>query len=39
LPTAELALESMVVTEGIYRSAECGRGLTREEIVETGETE
>jgi predicted dehydrogenase len=35
LPTAELALESMVVLEGIYRSAELGREVTREEVVET----
>jgi predicted dehydrogenase len=34
LPTAELALESMVVLEGIYRSAELGREVTREEVVE-----
>jgi predicted dehydrogenase len=35
LPTADLALESMVVAEGIYRSAELGREVTREEICET----
>ncbi|NHN60323.1 MULTISPECIES: Gfo/Idh/MocA family protein [Halorussus] len=37
LPTADLALESMAVLEGIYRSAELGREVTREEIVEDGE--
>ncbi|MFC7082199.1 Gfo/Idh/MocA family protein [Halorussus caseinilyticus] len=34
-PTADLALESMVVADGIYRSAELGREVTREEIVES----
>ncbi|UPV75417.1 Gfo/Idh/MocA family oxidoreductase [Halorussus limi] len=38
-PTADIALESMVVTDGIYRSAELGREVTREEIVEAEETE
>ncbi|WP_115865514.1 Gfo/Idh/MocA family protein [Halorussus litoreus] len=33
LPTAELGLESMVIAEGIYRSAELGREVTREEVV------
>jgi predicted dehydrogenase len=35
LPTVELALESMVVLDGIYRSAELGREVTRADVVET----
>ena len=35
LPTAELGLETMVVMDGIYRSAELGREVAREEIVES----
>ncbi|WP_276299298.1 Gfo/Idh/MocA family protein [Halorussus lipolyticus] len=38
LPTADLALESMAVIEGIYRSAELGREVAREEIT-SDETE
>ncbi|MFC4450855.1 Gfo/Idh/MocA family protein [Halorussus aquaticus] len=37
LPTDDLALESMVVTDGIYRSAELGREVAREEVVEETE--
>ncbi|WP_137284314.1 Gfo/Idh/MocA family protein [Halorussus salinisoli] len=39
LPTDELALESMVVTDGIYRSAEAGREVTREEVIERASEE
>ncbi|WP_135824714.1 Gfo/Idh/MocA family protein [Halorussus ruber] len=39
LPTADLALESMAIIEGIYRSADLGREVTREEITSPGETE
>ncbi|UPW01442.1 Gfo/Idh/MocA family oxidoreductase [Halorussus gelatinilyticus] len=38
-PTADLALESMAVTDGIYRSADLGREVTREEIVAPGDAE
>jgi len=38
LPTAELGLESMVLMEGLYLSAELGREVTREEIVEQSES-
>lgn len=34
LPTAELALETMLVMDGVYRSAEIGREVGREEVVE-----
>lgn len=34
LPTADLALESTVALAGVYRSAELGREVTREEVVE-----
>lgn len=34
IPSGELALETMVVVDGIYRSAELGREVTREEVVE-----
>ncbi len=33
VPTAELALETMVVMDGIYRSAELGREVSREQVV------
>jgi predicted dehydrogenase len=33
LPTAELALRTMLVTEGIYLSAELGREVTAEEVA------
>jgi predicted dehydrogenase len=32
LPTAELALNTMLISEGIYRSEELGRELTAEEV-------
>ena len=35
LATAELALETMAVMDGIYRSADLGREVTREEVVES----
>ncbi|WP_435176875.1 Gfo/Idh/MocA family protein [Halorussus sp. AFM4] len=34
LPTADLALETMAVLDGVYRSTDLGREVTREEIVE-----
>jgi predicted dehydrogenase len=33
LPTAELALATMLITEGVYLSGELGREMTAEEIV------
>jgi predicted dehydrogenase len=33
LPTAEVALETMLVSEGIYLSARLGREVTRQEVV------
>ena len=38
-PTADIALESMAVLDGIYRSADRGREVTREEIVAPGDAE
>ncbi|PSP55584.1 gfo/Idh/MocA family oxidoreductase [Halobacteriales archaeon QS_1_67_19] len=38
-PTADLALESMVVLDGIVRSASEGRELAREEIVDAPEAD
>ncbi|HMJ55768.1 MAG TPA: Gfo/Idh/MocA family oxidoreductase [Polyangiaceae bacterium] len=35
LPTAELALRTMLVTEGIYLSSELGREVTSEEVERT----
>ena len=32
LPTAELALSTMLITEGIYLSSELGREVTAEEV-------
>jgi predicted dehydrogenase len=34
IPTAELALNTMLISEGIYRSEELGRELTAEEVRE-----
>ena len=33
LPTADLALSTMLVTEGIYRSAELGHEVTAQEVA------
>jgi len=38
VPTGELALNSMLVMEGIYLADEVGRELTREEIAERSES-
>ncbi|MFC7197085.1 hypothetical protein ACFQL4_24610 [Halosimplex aquaticum] len=38
VPTGELALNSMRIMEGIYRSQEAGRELTAEEIAERSES-
>ncbi|WP_248515294.1 Gfo/Idh/MocA family protein [Salinarchaeum laminariae] len=38
VPTAEIALNSMLVMEGIYLSQEAGRELTAEEIAERSES-
>jgi predicted dehydrogenase len=38
VPTGEIALNSMVVMEGIYRSANADRELTAEEIAERSES-
>jgi predicted dehydrogenase len=32
LPTAEIALNTMLISEGIYRSSEAGREFTAEEV-------
>lgn len=34
LPTAEIALNTMLISEGIYLSGQTGREVTREEIIE-----
>ncbi len=34
LPTAEVALNAMLITEGIYRSGELGREVTAKEVME-----
>jgi len=38
VPTGQIALNSMLVMEGIYLSQEAGRELTREEIAERSES-
>lgn len=38
IPTAKLGLESMIAMEGLYLSAELGREVTREEIIENSES-
>jgi len=39
LPTADLGLETMVALDGIYRSADLGREVEREEIVDAADAE
>lgn len=38
LPTAEIALNTMLISEGIYRSHELGREVTAEEVRETSKS-
>jgi len=36
-PTADIALESMVVLDGVYRSADLGREVSRDEITRSSD--
>jgi predicted dehydrogenase len=38
LPTAEIALNTMLISEGIYRATELGREVTADEIIQTGKS-
>jgi predicted dehydrogenase len=38
LPTAEIALNTMLISEGIYRSSEAGREFTAEEVKATSQS-
>ena len=38
LPTAEIALNTMLISDGIYLSGQKGRELTREEIISSSKS-